>query len=83
MRKYTEPTARNLLRQPLVFGVPAMALVLVAGLTLGISVIAGSSTHGNLVSISVGILGYFILKGIIYADFLRTSKDSRSGLQEC
>ncbi len=62
MRSYTEPTARNLLRRPLVFGVPFFGMVLLAFVVLGIAMLFGSRVEGNLVAVGVGVIGYGVLR---------------------
>lgn len=64
MRKYSEPTARNLLRRPLVFGVPAFGLIALSCLVLSISILAGTGAYGNLIALGAGTLGYIGLRVI-------------------
>ncbi|MCC7441306.1 MAG: hypothetical protein IT285_06725 [Bdellovibrionales bacterium] len=58
MRKFVEPTARNLLRKPLVMGVPATGLTAVAGASLGVFVLAGTNPVGNAAALGLGAAGY-------------------------
>src|SRR4051812_44772675 len=62
MRAYREPTARNLLRKPLVMGVSVTGLWLLSTLVLGISVLFGTHPYGNLTAIAVGTVGYIGLR---------------------
>lgn len=62
MRSFREPTARNLLRKPLVLGVPVQGLVLVALGVLVTSILCGNSFYGNLAALSFGLLSYGILR---------------------
>ena len=58
MRSYSEPTARNLLRRPLVLGVPLVGLVLLAFGVLTVFLLAGSSALGNGVAGLLAVVGY-------------------------
>src|SRR5262245_6196190 len=62
MRSYQEPTARNLLRKPLVMGVSVTGLWLLASLVMGISVLFGTSPYGNLSAVGIGALGFIGLR---------------------
>ena len=58
MRQYSEPTARNLLRAPLVMGVPLGGMLALSGVVLTLSTISGTSLVGNIAALLVGALGY-------------------------
>src|SRR5579859_3114854 len=62
MRQYREPTARNLLRKPLVLGVSLTGLLLLAGVTLGISILFGTTPYGNAIAVGTGTIGYVGLR---------------------
>lgn len=62
MRSHLEPTARNLLRKPLVLGVPFFGMVPLAFLVLGLSLLLGSSWWGNALTIATAFLGYVGLR---------------------
>lgn len=65
MRSYSEPTTRNLLRRPLIFGVSMFALIGLASLVLCISVLFGTSAYGNLVAITKKhLLPYFGVRDV-------------------
>ncbi len=70
MRVYCEPTARNLLRRPLIFGVPLFGLIGLASLVLGMSVALGGVRYGDLISLAVGASGYVILR--VTSQFAKT-----------
>lgn len=62
MRNFTEPTAKNLLRPPMVLGVPYPGLLVLAFLVLSILMVAGSSQTGSLVALGMGVAGYGALR---------------------
>jgi len=62
MRNYTEPTSRNLLRRPLILGVPLFGMLGLTGLVLTISVVFGTKLYGNLVALTVAVVGYGALR---------------------
>ena len=62
MRKFAEPTARNLLRRPLVLGVPFPGLLALAFASLAIFVLGGGGGTANGLSLGVGALGYLVLR---------------------
>jgi hypothetical protein len=62
MRKIVEPTARNLLRKPLVLGVPLAGLMGLSGLVLAVFVVFGARPAGSIVSLSIGLGGYIGLR---------------------
>ena len=58
MRKFSEPTARNLLRRPLVLGVPFPGLLCLSFTSLSIFVLGGGSQTSNLAALTIGGVGY-------------------------
>jgi hypothetical protein len=62
LRTYTEPTARNLLRAPLVLGVSTTGLWILSSVVLLMSILAGTSLKGNAVTLGTGLIGYACLK---------------------
>ncbi len=62
MRKFTETTARNLLRRPLVLGVPSFALVILASVTLAVFVLSNGHFWGDIAALCIGTIGYGILR---------------------
>ncbi|MBI3534997.1 MAG: hypothetical protein HY072_05880, partial [Deltaproteobacteria bacterium] len=61
MRNFIEPTARNLLRKPTVFGVPLLGLVALAFVVITIELF-GNGTYGNISAIAIGAIGYVVLR---------------------
>lgn len=62
MRKFVEPTARSLLRRPLVLGVPFPGLLLLTFGALSIFVAGAGRATANGLAIAVGAVGYLILR---------------------
>ncbi len=62
MRQYSEPTARNLLRAPLVLGVPLGGILALSVVVLSISTLSGTALAGNLIALGVGVVGYLGLR---------------------
>ncbi len=61
MRKFNEPTARNLLRRPLILGVPFQGLILLAFAVLSMLLLSGGRRTGDTLTLGSGALGYLIL----------------------
>lgn len=57
-REWNEPTARNLLRTPLVFGVSQMGLTGLGAVAVSANAVLGPALHGPEASILIGIVGY-------------------------
>ena len=74
MRSYSEPTARNLLRRPLLFGVPMFGLIGLASIVLCISVLFGTNRYGNLIAAIFAVFGYALLRVL--------SRFAKSGWEE-
>lgn len=74
MRNYSEPTARNLLRRPLVLGVSSTGIILLAFVTLGLSFVVGDGLRGNLITFVTAVTGYVLLRLL--------SRFSRAGWEE-
>lgn len=62
MRKYTEPTAKNLLRRPLVLGVSSMGLMGLAFAVLLISYLFQSWKYANFLALGIALIGYVFLR---------------------
>ena len=62
MRTYLEPSARNLLRKPLVMGVPATGLILLAFVVLSLELLLSGIRFGNLLAVGISLIGYVILR---------------------
>lgn len=62
MRQFVEPTARNLLRRPLALGVPLPGLLAVSSAVLTIFVLGAGTGTTSALSLSVGVLGYSLLR---------------------
>ena len=62
MRNFLEPTCRNLLRRPLVLGVPFAGLLAVAFVVIAVQAIFGGSQFGNVAAVAVGVIGYLGLR---------------------
>ncbi len=62
MRQYTEPTARNLLRRPLILGVPFQGLILLSFGVLSLLLLSGGSRTGDSATLAVGLIGYAVLR---------------------
>ena len=62
MRQYREPTARNLLREPLVLGVPLPGLVALSFATVGSTLLFGEWRYGPATSMAMAGLGYVGLR---------------------
>jgi hypothetical protein len=69
VRKFNEPTARNLLRKPLVLGVPLPGLLLLSVGVLALSVLLGKSRTGGITSAGAGAVGYALLR--VFARFAK------------
>lgn len=64
MRKYSESTARNLLRKPLVLGVPLIGLILLSFVVLTTNLIGGQGRLSSTVSLLIAIIGYGFLRTV-------------------
>lgn len=64
MRKYSEPTARNLLRKPLVLGVPLMGLILLSFVVLSMNLLGGQGRASSLSTLATALIGYGILRAV-------------------
>ncbi len=62
MRRFQEPTARNLLRKPLVLGVPLFGLIFLSFLVLGINLIGGTNRASNISALIASAVGYVALR---------------------
>ena len=62
MRKFTEPTARNLLRKPLVLGVPLHGLIPLAFAVMAVSAVFGNTQAGTTSAIVIATVGYGLLR---------------------
>lgn len=62
MRNFIEPSMRNLLRRPLVLGVPVQGLLALSGATLSLSIMIGSEPRGNALTVGLGLSGYIALR---------------------
>lgn len=62
MRDYIEPSMRNLLRRPLVLGVPVPGLLALSVGVVSLSILIGSEAWGNAISAGLGIGGYLALR---------------------
>lgn len=58
MRRYLEPSARNLLRPALVMGVPLTGMILLSSVVLTLTTLSGTNFKGNLFAFGVGLVGY-------------------------
>ena len=61
MRKYFEPTMKNLLRVPLVLGVPFTGLLALSFLILAAMLLTSGSKIGNTISLTLSVFGYAFL----------------------
>lgn len=62
MRRYSEPTMKNLLRMPLVMGVPFTGLLALAFVVLSLMILTSGSKSGNSITLVIGLFGYFALR---------------------
>gem|GEM_PF-1897170 len=62
MRKLIEPTCRNLLRRPLVLGVPFVGLMTLSITVIGIQTLGQGTSLGNKTAIVVTLFGYIGLR---------------------
>jgi hypothetical protein len=63
MRSYQEATCKNLLKRPLVMGVPGVGLLLLGGIVGCIQILGGGSGRGrDFISLGVLLLGYVGLR---------------------
>ncbi len=58
MRKYSEPTMKNLLRMPMVMAVPFSGLLALSFLVLLAMILTSGSKIGNTVTLVLGLVGY-------------------------
>ena len=70
MRNYREPTCRNLLKRPLVMGVPVLGLIALGAIVGVIETIGGQNKIKDLVAIASAFLGYVGLR--ICVQFCKT-----------
>jgi hypothetical protein len=62
MRDFIEPSMRNLLRRPLVLGVPVQGLLALSVGTVSLSIVLGSEVWGNAATVGLGLGGYLALR---------------------
>ncbi|MBU6154136.1 MAG: hypothetical protein KGP28_07525 [Bdellovibrionales bacterium] len=62
MRRFHEPTMKNLLRVPLVMGVPFNGLLLLSFLVLCLMVLSSGSKVGNTITLGFGLGGFATLR---------------------
>lgn len=74
MRQFVEPSAKNLLRKPLVLGVPLFGLLPLAFVVLAIELLAGGTRVGDVTALGIGFLGFIALRVL--------SRFAKSGWEE-
>jgi hypothetical protein len=74
MRNYCEPTARNLLRRPHVFGVPLFGLIALACFGLMMSIALSGFAYGDLIALGASLIAYLVLRIV--------NRFSKTGWQE-
>jgi hypothetical protein len=62
MRQYSEPSCRHLLRQPLIFGVPFVGLLILVVVTVGLQVLAQGHSVRCMVGMGVSVVAYVLLR---------------------
>ncbi|MBI2712580.1 MAG: DUF87 domain-containing protein [Bdellovibrio sp.] len=62
MRQFAEPSCRHLLRQPLIFGIPFVGLLILSFLTVFLQLLAHGETVRSLVGLGLSIILYGLLR---------------------
>jgi len=73
MRQFTEPTCKHLLRQPLIFGVPASGVLLLSGITVGLQALAYGDRNRSAAGLAISVTYYCTLR--LYTKYAKPGWD--------
>lgn len=73
MRQFTEPSCRHLLRQPLIFGIPFVGLLVLSFLTVFLQLLAQGDTVRSLSGLGLSALSYGLMR--LFSKFAKIGWD--------